>query len=283
MKTAICFYGLVGGKNNFQKTHKWMNFKNSDDFCEIAHRHYKNHIFLKNNNIDIFVHTWSVDYKEVIESLYNPISSEYQEQKTFDQRPRHFDPKADRKIWGAFSRWYSTKKVIDLKKQHERENKFTYDCVMLTRFDIAFMRDLCFEDYNMENFYAAGQKNKNHVHVTSDKYVADWWFFSNSKNMDDFCNLYEDMSIHGPDSDWSDQHRMARSRINHLGLSKKLAFTHFRDDDNKLVRELASNPQCKNRGNWWNYNKETGLYYPSQELPVNELFPEQRRHLKWRD
>ena len=283
MKVAVCFYGLVGGGNNFQKSHRWMNVEDSESFCAIGHRHYKEHIFDKNDEIDVFVHTWSTDRQEEIQELYNPVSAVYEQQIAFPNRPKYQHKQTDRKVWGGYSRWYSTKSVVDLKKQYEKTHNFTYDWVMLTRFDIAFMAPLQFDQYNMNNFYASGQKNKQHEHMTSKKYVADWWFFSNSKNIDNFAALYDEIDRYGRLDLHGYQHRMARTRINDIGLSNRLQFVLNRDDDNKLIRELLSNPQCKNRGNWWSLYGPTGLYAPDSALPTSELNPGKRRHPKWKD
>ena len=51
-----------------------------------------------------------------------------------------------------YSRWYSNKMVNNLRSQYEKENKFKYDFVMTSRFDLAFEKDLFFEDYEPSFF-----------------------------------------------------------------------------------------------------------------------------------
>ena len=276
MKIAICFYGLAGKKNNFQNSHNWM--QNSDESlgCDLSYNHYKHHIFDKNNDIDIFLHTWSIEQEDELRELYKPKDSIFEKQKEFEGINH-------RKTWGAFSRWYSTKKSIELKTKYELENNFTYDCVMLTRFDISFMTDLIFDIYDMNYIYASGQKNKDHVHVSSNEFISDWWFFSNSNVMNEFSKVYDEIDEIGKYGEWWDQHRMAKAKIIKMGMNDNIKYLFNRDDDNKLTRELFNNPQCKNRGNWWYHNEKTNTFYPDENLPMNELNPGKKRHREWKD
>ena len=282
MKIAMCFYGLAGRADNFQGTQNWIGAGENNLDCDVAYRHYKHHVFDKNDQIDIFFHTWSIEQENVLRDLYKPKDAIFQEQIDFDRPENFYDPKKDRKIWGAFSRWYSTQRSVELKKKYEEENNFIYDCVMLTRFDIAFMSDLVFKNYNMDNFYASGQKNPNHIHVISNEYISDWWFFSNSLAMDEFSQLYDNIHSLGPVGEWYDQHRMAKAKVIDMNIDHKLKYVLNRDDDNKLVRELLNDPQCKNRGNWWNYDSKTKRFATDKDLPISELNPGKRRHPQWR-
>ena len=53
-----------------------------------------------------------------------------------------------------YSKWYSTKKSVDLKSEYEKEIDIKYDMVMVTRFDIAWQTDIIFKDLNLNHFYA---------------------------------------------------------------------------------------------------------------------------------
>ena len=104
------------------------------------------------------------------------------------------------------------------------KNKFKYDFVMTTRFDIAFMKDLIFKDFDNQFFYAANwtafvdkngedrfkggkgdfydlikrkdhelQKlNKVNLGYPNDKNgLLDFWFFTNSEYANKFFDLYD--------------------------------------------------------------------------------------------
>ena len=275
MRIAICFYGLAGKKNNFQNSHDWMQDSDESLDCNLSYNHYKNHIFDKNDNVDIFLHTWSIEQEDNLRKLYKPKDCIFEEQKQF-RGITH------RKRWGAFSRWYSTKKSIELKTKYELENNFKYDYVMLTRFDISFMTDLIFGKYDNNYFYASGQRNKGHVHVSSNEFISDWWFFSNSKIMDEFSKVYDELDEIGPYGGWQDQHRMSKAKIIKMGMNDKIKYLFNRDDDNKLTRELINNPQCRCRGNWWYHNEKTNTFYPDKNLPMSELNPGTKIHKDWK-
>jgi hypothetical protein len=51
--------------------------KSSSDVLDIAFNHVKKHI-LDVNDIDIFIHSWDVDLKEEIVSLYKPKGSKFE-------------------------------------------------------------------------------------------------------------------------------------------------------------------------------------------------------------
>ena len=102
----------------------------------------------------------------------------------------------------AQSRWYSNKKVLNLVKCHERENGFVYDYVFVTRFDVAFFKDLVFSDYDPNCFYVHHRNRggefptvfewKSNKEKWDDAY-GDLWYFSNSQNMQRFSTLYDEL------------------------------------------------------------------------------------------
>jgi hypothetical protein len=65
LRVALCFYGLVGskiGKNG--------NGESLDP--TIAYEYYKKHILDVNDNVDVFIHSWSYDSKKKLLKLYKP-------------------------------------------------------------------------------------------------------------------------------------------------------------------------------------------------------------------
>lgn len=215
MKVAFCLYGLAGGIND--------KFGGLPVDFKIGFEHYKKHI-LDKNDCDVFIHTWSVGFEKGIKESYKPKKSLFERQIMF-HKPNLLLKLANKdplRIHSIRSRWYSTKKVIGLKKEFEEKNGFRYDCVFLTRFDVAFFTDVYFNQFDMGKFYAAhannyytqdGKKilNKefNQTKKTMDVSnlvrkpsgypyekkggIADYWFFSNSEAMDKFSALYDNL------------------------------------------------------------------------------------------
>lgn len=195
-KIAFCLYGIVGGIKG--KAGDKGNETTSEGILNLGYQHYKKYIFNLNPNVDIFIHTWSVDSKEKIKSLYQPKKATFQEQEIFDI-PESIKGEYKRKQ-NHYSRWYSTKKVMELKSQYEKKNNFNYDFVFLTRFDIAWQKKLDFSKFDPQYFYAAdcfqvkpflGLVHLKYGYPYQKEGLADLWFFSNSKYMDIFSSLYD--------------------------------------------------------------------------------------------
>ena len=54
MKVALCLHGLVGTDDKYGSGEKIINYK-------VGLRHFKKHVFEKNENVDVFFHTWTHD------------------------------------------------------------------------------------------------------------------------------------------------------------------------------------------------------------------------------
>ena len=64
-KIALCLYGLIGHEGKFGRGNI-INFK-------LPYEFYKKN--LSDNDMDIFIHSWSYQHKEKIVDLYNPVDS----------------------------------------------------------------------------------------------------------------------------------------------------------------------------------------------------------------
>ena len=268
MKVALCLSGKVGntkGKSGYHKSELRV--------LEKGYNHYKEHIINK-NDIDVFVHCWDTELSDQIDNLYNPVSSEYQEQIKFEI-PDYVKGESQRKQ-NHYSRWYSNMVVNNLRKKHEIENNFKYDFVMTTRFDLAWETDVIFSQCDTGKFYAgnwscvldsAGRdvfkggrgplydflekdprninkftyKLKGYPHV--DEGFLDLWFFSNSENSDKFFNLYNLLDEYNypgkcptDSSDSISNHRLSKYHLENLGLLKSLEFKFHMFDDFPEVR-----------------------------------------------
>ena len=259
MKVAFCLSGLAGGVND---KHGGLKV----DY-NIAYDYYQKHIF-EHNDVDVFIHTWSVDFEKPIMKLYNPKKSIFQEQIMFDDKPS--------RKHSIYSRWYSTEKVIELKKSYELENNFSYDCVFLTRFDLAFFSDILFKDYDLNHFFAPhwtkyknilgqGISNRGFYQAMKKSYVPDilkkffyrfsycgypfngksppdygggiedFWFFSNSKDMDQFSTLFDNLDNYLSSVSLSN-HVLAVHHLSRTDMIKNLNFTKHRFIDFAMVR-----------------------------------------------
>ncbi len=199
-RVAFCLYGVIGGI----KGRSGENKDSSKEVLEIGFKNYNNHIFKINQNVDVFIHSWSTDLKKEIKSLYNPKLSIIQKQIIF-KIPEYVTGNTKRQQ-GSYSRWYSTKKVIELKSEYEKKYKFKYDIVMLSRFDIAWQKDLIFRNFNPKFFYVGKTYMEKKLlkainldvpigypYIKDYYQISDLWSFSNSDNINRFSTLFNNL------------------------------------------------------------------------------------------
>jgi hypothetical protein len=260
VKVALCFFGLVGGR--VTKT------GNGEDLDPtIAYEYYKKHLLDMNDQVDVFIHSWSYNSKDRLIELYKPKKACIENQIDYQKEVKNFNNKfpayrsklkliffkifnknayiklinlKDKELFRAYSRWHSSKKSLDLKKEYENENGFKYDAVMITRLDVGFFSELVFDKYDMKYFYAS---HRNGAPRKSSNYKADYlnydegntfldlWFFSNSDNMDKFSLLYDYIENYGVSP-----HRSSRQHVDKFIGKDKVKYTMYRWFDHELIR-----------------------------------------------
>jgi hypothetical protein len=262
MKIAICFYGLVGSKIGKNGTGEQLD-------PNIAFEYYKKHLFDINEDVDIFIHSWSVEAQDTLVKLYKPKSFIFEKQREFpESKNRKYINESlrykitslfykifnkskyekikienDKKCFRSFSRWYSSKQVLSLKKEYEKKNKFVYDTVMVTRLDIAFFRNLNFSEFDMKYFYASNRNippwksldgkasyeiNKQEL----DTQFFDLWFFSNSKYMDIFSLVFDNLHLYNEIS----PHVCSKTHVDKYIGKEQIKYIFFRWFDHELIR-----------------------------------------------
>mgnify|MGYP003132147029 CR=1 FL=1 len=191
MKIAILMHGSIG------RTDKYGTGRTIP--LQICKKHFEDKILKVNDkaNIDVFMHSWSYEFEDELKQTFRPIKSIIEPQIIFDFEYVVGDPNGlggeiirwrDGKFKGLdnlrfhslFSRWYSAKVVNDLKIEHEKENNFEYDMVMLTRPDLAYLVDFDFFKMDKSKLYLIGPDSEHHG-------VHDLWFILNSNNMNKFA------------------------------------------------------------------------------------------------
>jgi len=210
-RVALCLFGLVGGSSG-------KNGAGDPVDPAISFSAYYDHILSK-NDVDVYFHTWSVDHGEKLLRMYNPKKYIIEPQVVFDD---------DVVVNRTNSRWYSTRKSIDLIDGG-------YDIVMLSRFDVAFFTDIDFSQYDPKHFYVShwndvGHKN-HHTHG-----FLDLWFFGGQNIMRKFGQLSLYM-----DSYHISQHVSSMQHAKHIGADVKHVM--YRGYDFELARRAIL--KCK--------------------------------------
>ena len=110
MRIAFCLVGIVGsvqGKYGLDGTTN--STKGLPVDFRIGHHFHKKHIF-DHNDVDVFIHSWSNEFKDQLLDLYQPKKYIIEEQIDFKQNTHRMN--------SICSRWYSTAISVGLKKQY---------------------------------------------------------------------------------------------------------------------------------------------------------------------
>tara|TARA_Y100000816_G_C26070016_1_gene562726 strand:- start:821 stop:1519 length:699 start_codon:yes stop_codon:yes gene_type:complete len=187
MKIAVCYHGKLG-KHDLRSVNNFIDNRNkaSDKF-----------------ECDIFCHSWTDDKGEFIKSELHPTDGIYEQQIIFPIEMLKVDEpwkktanegskSPDNFLFKQYSSAYSAKRVLELKKDYEKNFNFLYDIVILTRYDLCmkYIEDLK-SKYMDETIYVSKIKG-----MKKTKYkprIKDYIFISNTKNMDTYATLFDNM------------------------------------------------------------------------------------------
>jgi hypothetical protein len=178
---ALLFYGnspFNSKKGDMQQVNKYYSF-------ESIHKH----IISQNKDIKVFFHTWDTNANNIdyLIDFYKPakyIAENYIENNVVN------------------SYLLSINKVNALKCEYEKENNIYFDNVILCRFDIIWTTNVNLSEINNNKFTISYWGNinidKNSCYdnlliVDNRKGIHNIFFISNSKNMNIFCNLYNEL------------------------------------------------------------------------------------------
>ena len=261
MKIAICYYGSLGGhafKNNLG------GIIEPENCFEIFREK-----LIKSNpecKFDFFVHSWTVSHEEKILNIIKPQNSKIELQKNFwkeatSDSKLFFDMKDVRPYASTFlrklflkssynklirerilykfriySRWYSTKEVVELKRIHEIKNDIKYDYVFLTRFDVYWHNFFKFKDLKKNSFYSSNWSIPNLFNLKKDydnRNFQDYWFAANSEMIDIFSTLYDYLPDYFPCS-----HRAAYQHAKKLFGKENLSYVSHLVKDYETYRRV---------------------------------------------
>jgi hypothetical protein len=271
VKIALCLHGYFSNAGGIQ--------------ASIDGHSYIDRKLLQRNDVDVFIHSWDLDNKERVLSLYNPVSHLFEEQIQFKDELSEinqdfFFGTAKRApgmyhintVFKGLSFLYSRKAAIELKKKYEEQNGFEYDCVILARFDLGQRGKEHFQKYYATNFNFDADLDMNYVYSAYwdqlNHGYADHWFFSNSSNMNLLSLAFDKVKeYYQPDSEyvkrvtggWPDSNSYNEFSNEFFLIKKSLTLKKFPlwgcIDNHKLYK--------------W-YFIETGLYDKSKFVDITE-------------
>ena len=235
MRIAICFFGL-------HPSECWVS---KAPLKDLSHIYWKKNVFDQNDNVDIFLHSWSVNHKDKLIKEYNPTAYKIEHQKDFSNK-QHLKSKTQEHIlnkgynlsWGeiVYSCTYGMKQVIELKKQYEKENNITYDYVMLARMDLIWLVPLEFKTLDTTKFYTSiwGPNNKYVIESNYKSTLGNWWI-SNSSHMNMMGLLYDHLCTYLNNTVVS-YHTFVKTHMD--------SFLSFDEIEYKYGSWDSNNPEC---------------------------------------
>lgn len=226
MKIAYCLHGCVGGLTgkNYEKT------SGSDKVINVAHNLLRKNIDI--SNVDFFLHSWDTNFQEKFIEIYKPKKIITEPQLIFNP-PKHL-PNNER-VQAHYSRWFSAKKAIDLKNQHEKENKLKYDLVILTRYDLCWLKKFDLNALNPKVFNFDAQHVdgwKNYYSKTS-RELGDVCISSNGEYMDLLVTLFDKLDEYTspnqcPQYKHISSHFCLSWHLNKLNLRDRVEFPYIK-------------------------------------------------------
>ena len=270
MKIAFCIHGLVGSKGlKYGSLHK-----NENIDPKIPYSYYKKNIFdLYKGKIDVFLHTQSHESKDELLKLYKPKLYKIEKKKNFNYSKKHPHLKnlkflkfkvyienilgiknAEKKFnylikkaFASYSRWYSLRESIKLKKKYEVLKNFKYDLVFITRYDLIIKKKFNLNKFDVEkltisnhntipsprnNYKAKALKNN----TTITKGISDLWFASSSSNIDKFSLLFNRIAKYPLSNHFSSYYHAQYIKLD-------LDFKYYRYFDFELLRRIKKSKE----------------------------------------
>lgn len=177
IKTAICISG---------------HFRSFSKSVHAIQQHILNNPYI---DYDIFIHTWDaidrglrpgIKRRKILAGL-NPKDIVIEPHMEFIITPLMNEKNFNlRDINGLLSMFYKIQECNNLKIKYEKENGFTYDCVIRLRADLQLCEDL--------RISSSLDLNKLHIPAHGDYGgINDQFAFSNSKNMDTYSSIFSNI------------------------------------------------------------------------------------------
>lgn len=151
--------------------HAWYNEENTDK----KFSPWWNSKLIKDDNLKVL-------------DLYNPVSHLIEPQIKFDKK--NYDAsqfEGDYRVDATLSMFYSIKKCNELKTDYEKENNMKYDVVVRSRFDLAILTKIKYEEHDFINniFFKDDCSHEKNICMN------DHFAFGSSENMDHYCSTFD--------------------------------------------------------------------------------------------
>lgn len=256
MKTALILYGVKPlecvEKNNIT----------CHNVLDYTINHWKEYILNINKNIDVFVHSWSLDYENIVIENYHPKKYIFEKQKSF-KNVNNTNYLNQKTIYNNMnneeiirSKYYSMCKAINLLNEYEIEQNIKYDIILISRMDLLWFNKVELNKINPNYFYTSNwnyayDKHKGRNLMYNNKLLPlDHFFITNSIDIKIFGNLFNEIDnyIHH-----ENPHAIILEFLYDKEIWKKHKTIFHTFYDHLLLRTLFND--CENQtGEWKNYD-----------------------------
>ena len=148
---------------------------------------------LDKHDVTVFAHLWQDPSKDLAPLwMYEPKKFELEEPINPDlsKYTRVPPPQPNWKVknpaLSTYAQFYSLMKANDLKREHEKEFKMTFDWVIRSRFDFALNTEIPFEELDNSKLYIPNCRMTPNRDFGNDQFA-----FSSSENMDKYARAVE--------------------------------------------------------------------------------------------
>ena len=244
MKVAYCLVGIVGA------TDFGMGLGADIDY-RIAHYWNKKNIFDLDQDVDVFMHSWSTQHEEGLKETYSPKGAIFEDQIDFGLSTLRDNCIA--------SRWYSTAICNQLRTDYEEKNNIKYDVVMFFRFDHVFLVPLDFNKYDLNKIWVRHsnphgwvdgvRKDDNPKDTLNNgcdcksnlNRIYDSFIFSKPENINIYSDIYNYLT--DVNSKINSPHEEIPNQLRRNNLLQNLDFTFHGEIETEAVRALYKNPE----------------------------------------
>jgi hypothetical protein len=230
---AVVFHGIIGGMDG----RNGIGVPIDIDICAKTIKHN----ILSEYDTDVFIHSWSIEHKDSVESLYNPVMSIFEPQEMFGHS---FDGSALQNehatiLFRTFSKYNSMYRAMQLKQDYENKNNFKYSWVLVLRFDLVVFNKLNLSNFSNNNFYICSEPHW--PDINSLQMVHDIVFLSGSELMDTYCGVAKELeSVYKERI--GEAHRLAYFKLKDMfqGDMNRVGYAFKRYEDMDIYRLIMS-------------------------------------------
>jgi len=223
MKIAICLHGKFSGKN----------MRNDIQSFDLTYEYLKKN-FLKDYNIDIYLHGWGDNLKESKRLIkkFKPLKFKIEKQKKFKIAKLKYNMEktgpwsGEKIIFNNYSRLYSLKKCFELIKKK-------YDYILIMRYDCVFFKKINFKLLKKNIFYTS-----NWSQLSEGYGFTDGWFISDQKIMKKIALTYDKLNSYYKNNSKFIKFILSNPKLDDNSISSFHPILRFRIQELKLEKNI---------------------------------------------